>query len=74
MASAAPGTGTAIPARVATRTAIYCYNAMANSWYMGANIPGKPRAFMPYLGGVGPYRQKRNEIAAKGDDGFAFAS
>ena len=26
----------------------------ANSWYMGANIPGKPRIFMPYIGGVGP--------------------
>src|SRR6267142_1549806 len=29
----------------------------ANSWYMGANVPGKPRIFMPYIGGVGPYRQ-----------------
>ena len=28
----------------------------ANSWYVGANIPGKPRVFMPYLGGVGAYR------------------
>ena len=27
-----------------------------NSWYAGANIPGKPRVFMPYLGGVGAYR------------------
>jgi cyclohexanone monooxygenase len=45
----------------------------ANSWYMGANIPGKPRVFMPYLGGVGPYRQKCNEIAAKGYEGFALA-
>jgi len=27
----------------------------ANSFYIGANIPGKPRVFMPYLGGVGPY-------------------
>ena len=30
---------------------------LANSWYMGANIPGKPRIFMPYVGGVGVYRQ-----------------
>ncbi|MEC8165189.1 MAG: NAD(P)/FAD-dependent oxidoreductase, partial [Pseudomonadota bacterium] len=29
----------------------------ANSWYMGANIPGKPRLFMPYIGGVGTYRR-----------------
>ncbi len=33
----------------------------ANSWYMGANIPGKPRIFMPYIGGVGVYRQKCDE-------------
>src|SRR4051794_9644888 len=30
----------------------------ANSWYLGANVPGKPRIFMPYLGGCGVYRQK----------------
>lgn len=45
---------------------------MANSWYMGANIPGKPRVFLPYIGGVGVYRQKCEEIAAKGYEGFAF--
>jgi cyclohexanone monooxygenase len=42
----------------------------ANSWYMGANIPGKPRIFMPYIGGVGAYRQICNEVAAKGYQGF----
>jgi cyclohexanone monooxygenase len=42
----------------------------ANSWYMGANIPGKPRIFMPYIGGVGPYRQICNDVAAKGYEGF----
>ncbi len=45
----------------------------ANSWYMGANVPGKPRVFMPYLGGVGPYRQQCDEIAAAGYRGFALA-
>ncbi|MGB8397330.1 flavin-containing monooxygenase, partial [Bradyrhizobium sp.] len=44
----------------------------ANSWYMGANVPGKPRIFMPYIGGVGPYRQICNDVAAKGYDGFAM--
>ena len=44
----------------------------ANSWYMGANIPGKPRIFMPYIGGVGVYRQICNDIAAKGYEGFAM--
>jgi cyclohexanone monooxygenase len=46
---------------------------LANSWYMGANIPGKPRVFMPYIGGVGPYRQKCDEVAAKGYEGFIFS-
>jgi cyclohexanone monooxygenase len=44
----------------------------ANSWYMGANIPGKPRIFMPYIGGVGAYRRICDEIAAKGYRGFAM--
>jgi cyclohexanone monooxygenase len=44
----------------------------ANSWYMGANVPGKPRVFMPYIGGVGVYRQKCDEVAAKGYEGFAL--
>ncbi len=42
----------------------------ANSWYMGANIPGKPQVFMPYIGGVGAYRVKCDEIAASGYTGF----
>ncbi|RVU35990.1 NAD(P)/FAD-dependent oxidoreductase [Hwanghaeella grinnelliae] len=36
----------------------------ANSWYIGANIPGKPRVFMPYVAGVGTYRKVCDEIAA----------
>jgi cyclohexanone monooxygenase len=44
----------------------------ANSWYMGANVPGKPRIFMPYVGGVGPYRQICDDVAAKGYEGFAM--
>jgi cyclohexanone monooxygenase len=45
----------------------------AASWYMGANIPGKPRVFMPYIGGVGAYRLKCDEIAANGYEGFELA-
>ncbi|HEU5377994.1 MAG TPA: NAD(P)/FAD-dependent oxidoreductase [Ktedonobacteraceae bacterium] len=45
---------------------------LANSWYLGANIPGKPRIFMPYVGGVGNYRNKCLEIAKKGYEGFAL--
>ncbi|MGD9934470.1 MAG: flavin-containing monooxygenase [Dehalococcoidia bacterium] len=44
----------------------------ANSWYLGANIPGKPRVFMPYAGGVGTYREKCDQIAAAGYEGFSL--
>ena len=44
----------------------------ANSWYMGANIPGKPRLFMPYIGGVGAYREICEEIVANNYRGFKF--
>jgi cyclohexanone monooxygenase len=46
----------------------------ANSWYLGANIPGKPRVFMPYVGGVGTYRQKCDEVAANDYEGFALGA
>ena len=42
----------------------------ANSWYMGANIPGKPRLFMPYIGGVGTYRKICEDIVADNYRGF----
>ena len=44
----------------------------ANSWYMGANIPGKPRIFMPYIGGVGAYRETCDEVSAGGYRGFSI--
>jgi cation diffusion facilitator CzcD-associated flavoprotein CzcO len=44
-----------------------------NSWYLGANIPGKPRVFMPYLG-FPPYKQKCDEVAASGYDGFQLTA
>jgi cyclohexanone monooxygenase len=43
---------------------------LANSWYVGANIPGKPRVFMPYVGGFAGYKQKCDAVAANGYDGF----
>jgi cyclohexanone monooxygenase len=46
----------------------------AASWYMGANIPGKPRVFMPYIGGVGRYRQECQEVVDKGYAGFRLAA
>ena len=46
---------------------------LADSWYLGANIPGKPRVFMPYAGGVGPYRERCDEIAANSYEGFVMS-
>jgi cyclohexanone monooxygenase len=43
---------------------------MADSWYIGANIAGKPRVFTPYVGGVGPYAAHCAEVAAAGYQGF----
>jgi cyclohexanone monooxygenase len=43
---------------------------LANSWYVGANIPGKPRVFMPYVGGVTAYKKRCDEVAANGYQGF----
>ncbi|MGE4323341.1 MAG: flavin-containing monooxygenase [Sphingobium sp.] len=44
----------------------------ANSWYMGANVPGKPRVFMPYAGGLGVYRDHCAAVAADGYRGFVL--
>lgn len=46
----------------------------ANSWYMGVNVPGKPQVFMPYVGGVGTYREICDGIAARGYDGFRLTA
>ncbi|HVS66715.1 MAG TPA: alpha/beta hydrolase fold domain-containing protein [Thermoanaerobaculia bacterium] len=45
----------------------------ASSWYMGANVPGKPRVFLPYIGGVGPYRETCDRVVAEGYLGFRFS-
>jgi cyclohexanone monooxygenase len=45
----------------------------ANSWYLGANVPGKPRVFMPYIGGFPAYRAKCDEVVANGYEGFEVA-
>jgi cation diffusion facilitator CzcD-associated flavoprotein CzcO/acetyl esterase/lipase len=43
---------------------------LANSWYTGANVPGKAQGVMPYTGGVGPYRAICNEVVSRGMLGF----
>ena len=42
----------------------------ANSWYMGSNVPGKPRVFTPYVGTVSDYRQRCNDVMAENYRGF----
>ena len=44
-----------------------------HSWYLGANIPGKPRVFMPYAGGMVRYREICANVAAQGYEGFALS-
>jgi cyclohexanone monooxygenase len=46
----------------------------ANSWYVGANIPGKPRVFMPYVAGLDRYRKICDEVAANDYRGFSLKS
>ena len=46
---------------------------VGNSWYVGANMPGKPRVFMPYVAGVPAYRRIIEGVAEKDYEGFAKA-
>ncbi|MBS0580689.1 MAG: NAD(P)/FAD-dependent oxidoreductase [Proteobacteria bacterium] len=45
---------------------------LANSWYLGCNVPGKPRVFGVYVGGFGHYRRKCDQVASAGYEGFLF--
>ncbi|MDT7561514.1 MAG: hypothetical protein QOG76_138 [Pseudonocardiales bacterium] len=45
-----------------------------SSWYLGANVPGKPRVFMPYAGGFANYADRCAEVAGNGYEGFSFAA
>jgi hypothetical protein len=44
----------------------------ADSWYVGSNVPNKPRFMLPYLGGFDAYRRKCNDVAQKGYEGFTL--
>ena len=46
----------------------------ASSWYVGANIPGNARVFMPYVGGCGTYRRECEEIVGRGFEGFTLGA
>jgi cyclohexanone monooxygenase len=52
--------------------AAYTLFPTANSWYMGANVPGKPRVFMPYVGGLPRYSSVCDDVAANGYRGFTL--
>lgn len=54
------------------QTGNYTLYPTADSWYMGSNVPGKPRVFMAYIGGVGAYRQRCDDVAAKEYEGFTL--
>ena len=55
---------------VASKTLRYS----CSSWYLGANVPGKPRVFMPYIGGMPSYREKCAAVAMAGYEGFHLAT
>jgi cation diffusion facilitator CzcD-associated flavoprotein CzcO len=41
-----------------------------SSWYLGTNVPGKPRIFMPYIGGMPAYREKCAAVVTADYEGF----
>jgi len=47
---------------------------VSHSWYLGANVPGKPRVFMPYAGGMARYREICDEVAGQAYKGFRFSA
>ena len=47
---------------------------VSDSWYIGSNIPGKARVFMPYVGGCGRYRRACDAVAAAGYEGFTLSA
>lgn len=53
---------------------LYRYAYKANSWYSGANVPGKKVVFMPYAGGVGTFQKILDDVAAEGYKGFTLSA
>jgi len=46
--------------------------SISSSWYLGANVPGRPRVFMPYIGGFPIYVDKCNQVMTNGFEGFVL--
>ena len=61
-------------AREVTESADRTLYTRAASWYLGANVPGKPRVFMPYVEGFCVYSRTCDAVAASGYSGFHLAS
>ena len=75
------GRAAALPGAVDSSTVRERTNAAADrtlipqaesSWYLGANIPGKPRAVLPYAGGFAAYARICDDVALRGYPGFAM--
>ncbi|MDG2004024.1 MAG: NAD(P)/FAD-dependent oxidoreductase [Novosphingobium sp.] len=56
------------------RAASHSLFLKADSWYMGANVPGKPRVILPYMGGFSNYAERCEEIARGGYPGFTLSA
>ena len=61
-------------ARVNAAAAATLLPQAKHSWYLGANMPGKPRVFMPYAGGMAHYRKICAEVANRGYEGFVLSA
>jgi acetyl esterase/lipase len=69
----ATDTAQAAWARHMADCSVLSLHRLANTWYTGANVPGKPQGVMPYTGGVGPYRSICNEVVSRGMLGFKLS-
>ena len=50
-----------------------CTPPTCNSWYLGDNIPGKTRVFLPYVAGLHNYVDECDRVVAAGYEGFEFS-
>ena len=55
-----------------TEVSTVSLRSTCSSWYVGTNIPGRPRVFMPYIGGFPVYVQKCNDVMSGGFEGFVI--
>ncbi len=68
------GAAAAWAAQVNAAAAATLLPMAGHSWYLGANVPGKPRMFMPYAGGMARYREICADVAGRGYEGFRLTA